>query len=611
MTAFLTKADAAYRLGIANVLRVLLYRASIRLDANPACRLHATLVPGDFFAAVDRAAVPGKPTPPTTKVFGCHPIALQGAPHDWFQHVFSQRSFTDVERDWWRIDDFNNEIGDIKGVWEMSRFGWAPILALNAARGDEASRGTLNSWLADWCSRNPPYKGPNWKCGQETSLRLLNLALAALVLRQAAAPAAPLLTLLEASLQRVYATRSYALAQNNNHGTSEAAGLFVGGEWLKLAGRPGAAKFAAAGRRQLEQLVRKLINSNGGFSQYSLNYHRVVLDTLIIVELWRRALGLPEFSREFLQRCRAATEWLAHFVDEGSGDVPNLGSNDGAQLLEFLNPEYRDFRCSVQLASVLFRNQLAFDLSDDAAAALAVLALPVPNSKAEPRTSFLDDEGGYAYLRRGDARAFMRFPVFRFRPGHADALHVDLWIGGRNVLLDGGTYSYNCDAETEAYFMGVESHNTIQFDGRDQMQRIGRFLFAAWPKPWFDERVVESASKTTFAAGYRDFRSATHWRSLELSDGSLQVNDRCDGFERKAVLRWRLGDGSWSMQRDGNGAVATNGRGIAIRVTAEAEIQRAELVRGQCSRYYSEIEAIQVFEIEVAEPGGFATTITW
>ena len=41
--------------------------------------------------------------------------------------------------------------------------------------------------------------------------------------------------------------------------------------------------------------------------------------------------------------------------------------------------------------------------------------------------------------------AMLRYPRFRYRPGHADALHLDLWLGDRNILRDGGTYSYNAD----------------------------------------------------------------------------------------------------------------------------------------------------------------------
>ncbi len=613
MTAFLTKADVAFRLGLVNVLRVLWYRGSLGLAANPACRLRARLTRGDFFPAVEGEAetAKAKAVQPLTNIFGCHPVELRGPPQDWFRNIFSRQTFRDVDRDWWRIDDFDDDIGDIKGIWEMSRLGWVPILALSAVRGNEESRDTLNSWLSDWCLRNGPYKGPNWKCGQETSIRILNLAMGALVLRQARGPTPALIAFLEASLQRVYATRGYALAQNNNHGTSEAAGLFIGGEWLELVGLPAGAKFAAAGRRQLERLAQKLINANGGFSQYSINYHRVVLDTLVIVELWRRALELPEFSHEFYRRCVAATEWLSNAVDERSGDAPNVGSNDGAHLLEFLNPEYRNFRPSVQLASVLFRHRLAFDLTEDVVAPLSALGLAVPTERAPSRTSFLDDEGGYACLRRREVSVFMRFPRFRFRPGHADALHVDLWLRGQNVLLDGGTYSYNCDARTESYFMGVESHNTVQFDDRDQMKRVSRFLFAAWPTSWSDEQIGEAGEKTTFAVGYRDYRRVTHSRSVELSDQSLIISDRCDGFDRKAVLRWRLGSQGWTIRRDGNEIDVTGGNGIVLRVKTELPIDRAELVRGHCSKYYSTMEEIQVLEVEVSRPGSLVTEVTW
>jgi hypothetical protein len=610
VTNLLKKANVARRLGIINVLRVLWYRTSLRLEVNPVCRLEATLAPGDFFAAASLRRT-ADDSAPTTKVFGWRPVALAGPPHDWFENMFSHRAFRDVDRNWWRIDDFDDDVGDIKGIWEMSRFGWVPILALSAQRGNGTSRETLNSWLSDWCARNRPYKGPNWKCGQETSIRILNLALGALVLREIKSPSAPLIAFIEASLGRIYATRGYALAQNNNHGTSEAAGLFIGGSWLESTGRADGAKFASVGRRQLERLARKLINARGGFSQYSVNYHRVVLDTLVTVELWRKALGLREFSPEFRRRCAAATEWLRNFVDEPSGDVPNVGANDGAQFLEFLAPNYRDFRPSVQLGSVLFCNRLAFDLTGDAAAALDVLGLPVPRAKAPPPASFLDDDGGYACLRRGRASAFMRFPRFKFRPGHADALHLDLWINGENVLVDGGTYSYNCGAETEAYFMGVQSHNTIQFDDRDQMERVSRFLFASWPASSCDGQITETAAETTFWAEYLDFRGATHRRSLSLSDRSLTVRDRCEGFARKAVLRWRLGPSGWSMRRDGDDLRLAGPGGLAIRVAADVPIDRAELVRGQRSRYYSALEEIEVLEVEVCRRGGLLTEVTW
>ena len=41
-------------------------------------------------------------------------------------------------------------------------------------------------------------------------------------------------------------------------------------------------------------------------------------------------------------------------VDPLSGDGPNLGSNDGAFCYQLHSQPYRDFRPTLQLASVLF-----------------------------------------------------------------------------------------------------------------------------------------------------------------------------------------------------------------------------------------------------------------
>src|SRR3546814_4964922 len=77
---------------------------------------------------------------------------------------------------------------------------------------------------------------------------------------------------------------SYAVAQANNHATSEAAALFIGGSWLAANGSRAGESLVRRGRQHLEKQVARLVEEDGSFSQYSLNYHRVLLDTLSIVE---------------------------------------------------------------------------------------------------------------------------------------------------------------------------------------------------------------------------------------------------------------------------------------------------------------------------------------
>ena len=62
--------------------------------------------------------------------------------------------------------------------------------------------------------------------------------------------------------------------------------------------------------------------NDGSFAQHSTNYHRLVLDTLSQVELWRRWLGLKPFSNNFYRKFKAATNWLNQFIDDKSWKCP-------------------------------------------------------------------------------------------------------------------------------------------------------------------------------------------------------------------------------------------------------------------------------------------------
>ena len=86
------------------------------------------------------------------------------------------------------MSDFKSGIEDIKTVWEASRFDWALSFAQLASQGDLKSLDQLNIWLDNWCEKNPPYFGLNWKCGQEASIRVIHLAIVAVVLGQDKSP---------------------------------------------------------------------------------------------------------------------------------------------------------------------------------------------------------------------------------------------------------------------------------------------------------------------------------------------------------------------------------------------------------------------------------------
>jgi hypothetical protein len=61
--------------------------------------------------------------------------------------------------------------------------------------------------------------------------------------------------------------------------------------------------------------------------------------------------------------------------------------------------------------------------------------------------------------------------------GHADALSFTLSLGGREFLVDPGTFTYRADSPWRAYFRSTAAHNTLRVDGQDQSQPGGSFLW--------------------------------------------------------------------------------------------------------------------------------------
>lgn len=609
MTTLASKARTMAALGARNIARVAWYRTSVRFGVNKVRRIKADVPAGPFFlgGANDPVAAPPSDNWHTEgKLFGYLPFSVSDVPPEWLSDPVSGARYPSGDAQWWTLPDFDPAVGDIKQIWELSRFDWSLPFAQRARLGDSASLDRLNHWIADWLACNPPYRGPNWKCGQEASIRVMHLATAALILGDDHAPSKGLRDLIRLHVQRIAPTMSYALAQDNNHGVSEAVALFVGGSLLADLNEPGAAGWERTGRQWIEGLATRLIGADGGFSQYSVNYHRLMLDAFCFAEVWRQQRGRDPFSSKCQQRLLVATEWLRRVTDPDNGDAPNLGDNDGARLFPLADTDYRDFRPTVQTATALLAGRRAYCEPGAWDHAAVWLGIDLRKEVADTPGSDAGADSGFAVLRRGRALAVLRYPQFRFRPPQADGLHVDLWYRGRNVLRDAGTFSYNSGPEWIEYFTGTRAHNTIEFDGRDQMPRMGRFLFSDWLVTDAREPMLESKREGSFAAGYQDRWGARHFRRIQLRDDGLRVEDTVSGFDESAVLRWRLAPGQWSLA----GNTLSDGQ-ITLYVEVEGRPAQPELTTAVESRYYLQKTEVPMLELRLARPGRIVTEVSW
>jgi hypothetical protein len=323
-----------------------------------------------------------------------------------------------------------------------------------------------------------------------------------------------------------------------------------------------------------------------------------------MAEVWRRQSGLSAFSPRLQARLRAATHWLFQMVNPLNGDAPNLGANDGARLLQLTDTPYRDYRPTVQLAMALFAQERAYADEGPWNDVLRWLKVDLPSKASTVPSCYLADDGGYAILRRDSAMAMLRYPRFRFRPSQADALHLDFWLGDVNVLRDAGTYSYNTEHQWLNYFGGTASHNTVQFDDRDQMPRLSRFLFGHWLKT--RKMQFMGGQRPTAIAAYTDHCNASHQRKVELLPYCLRVEDQLSGRWQKAVLRWRLPPREWVLA--GNVLSCEEHR---LTIAASVPVYSIRLEKGWESRFYLSKQEVSVLEVEIHTPGIITSEYYW
>jgi hypothetical protein len=462
-----------------------------------------------------------------------HRLVEVGRPDRWTRNVLTGRSL-DPYRHWSRIDDAGTD--DIKGVWELSRFSWAYALVRAWLRdGDDRHVELFWSTLEDWMTRNPPNRGPNWMCGQEASFRLIAVTFALQAFRDRPATTDARLTLAarlaDATADRIGDHLGYALSQKNNHGIAELIGLQTAARfWPGLCGSPHWPD--DEWRNLLPGQCDALIGPDGGFSQHSSNYHRLLLQLLTWSELVERSVRdtLPEPVRA---KAIAATDFLATLM-EADGTVPRYGCDDGANLFPLSGCAFEDFRPAVGAALALFKGErLPVGPWDETA---LLLLGPMAASAApalRPPADFAD--AGVFQLRHARGTLFFRAPSeFRTRPSQADQLHVSLRWDGEWIAEDPGSYSYNAPGGWDG-FAGSRFHNVVTVGDQDAMRRVGRFLWLPWTAcdvRWQFDGVT--ASHLGFA-GYKARR-----RVMKVANGFVIV-DRLTGLlkqDGRFTLRW-------------------------------------------------------------------------
>ena len=537
-------------------------------------------------------------------------------PPDWSTSPATGKA--GAEDHWSGLSDFDKERGDIKWVWEASRFDWAYQLARAWVASDDA-RFPEGFWtlFASWRDENPPNHGAAWKCGQECSVRLFALVWAAAAFAEAKESTpdrvAALWSTVSALATRVEASIGYALAQNNNHGLAEATALYVAGCCLPAHGA--ADRWRRRGKRLFERQVLEQFAPDGSYNHHSMNYQRFALRIAFVAA--RCAAERDDALRpEVLARLRAAVSFLDRFRFGTEGELPNYGANDGANLLALSSADYTDFRPVLQACHFQWNGRRLYPPGahdEELAWHFGPGPWPEPSAPEHPPV-FRADAGGYYALRSTGSQALIRCHTFRNRPGHADMLHLDLWMGGANVLVDSGSYRYFDPNDWGRHFKSTAAHNTVTVDGLDQMRPFGRFLWADWTRSRVLGAEAGSGGAVHFSGEHEGYErlGVVHRRSVQARDDEwLVVDDMFFDEEDPAAphdftLRWHLaGAGDWRMMTPDATRILVTSESLGLRLVVASEPDDdAALSSGEdgfpqtaMSLYYGSLSPIALLEV--------------
>jgi hypothetical protein len=409
-----------------------------------------------------------------------------GRDYDWITNPDNGYRY-DINKHWSEIPDFSASSGDIKYVWEKSRFTWLMTIIRNDYHHDEDHSGFVFEEMERWIDANPVNRGPNWRCSQEISLRILNWCFALHFYKNSAA-------LTEArwekiqhvvywSLHHVYHHIDFSrIAVRNNHAITET--LFLALSPMLFPFIPETKKWAEQGRKWFEQEIDYQIYNDGTFLQFSMNYHRVVIQ-LLSLGISITEINRQPFSDRVYEKAYKSLNFLYQCAQDETAHLPNYGANDGAWFFPLSDTDYCDFRPQL---NALHRLLTGVSLYDDVAIGEECRWMGITKIAAGKRFSPVQKTmgivefplGGYYLIREQDTFTFIKCGRYKDRPSHADNLHMDVWYKGENILCDAGSYKYNTDEKTVKYFAGTESHNTVMLDAYDQMLKGPRFIWLNW-----------------------------------------------------------------------------------------------------------------------------------
>jgi len=160
--------------------------------------------------------------------------------------------------------------------------------------------------------------------------------------------------------------------------------------------------------------------------------------------------------------------------------------------------------------------------------------------KEKPLSSKAYKEGGFYILRNEKDYCFISCSSMGQKGlgghGHNDKLSIVLWINGKQLFVDPGTYVYTGNRLARNMFRGTKYHNTVSIDGLEQNVFNEKSLFRIKEKS--NAKCLRFENERFVGEQY-GYKSITHRREITFDK---KLNEWCikDSFIGKGrhELEW-------------------------------------------------------------------------
>lgn len=361
---------------------------------------------------------------------------------------------------------------DPEFIFQMNRHRyWVCLGQAYAMTGNEAYAACFVHQLTDWIEKNPiteETKGKSWRTIEaglraESWIKAMSyFADSPHVTDAVFAQFLDCLTLHAkylADSDRPFATKS-------NWGVLENSGLYAIGKLLETtAGRADGTEFAALALTRLTRQIQVQVMDDGVHWEQSPMYHNEVLKCYL--EVLRTADRFGETLPAAMTDRVRAMAMADRIWQKPDGSQPSGGDSDVTDLRDVLTIAAYQFRDPVLRSGGYERMDYEGIWDYGMGAQTVYEAIPARNPDS---VWHLLGDSGNGYLRSSwgtDADYLhVRCGSLGGGHGHFDKLHLDLVIGGEDVFIDPGRYTY-VDGPMRRKLKSALAHNGVTVDGAE------------------------------------------------------------------------------------------------------------------------------------------------